>query len=103
MRVRATNLDLSYANALPILPFQASRLQLCLVGLGGTGSFLARHVACLVSLLRVADRQVILTFVDPDSVEEVNIPRQNFCRAELGRNKAETMATRLSAALGLEI
>ena len=96
-------LDLSFAQALPVLPFQTARLHLYLVGLGGTGSFLARHVACLVALLRAAGKQAALTFVDPDRVEAANIPRQNFCQAELGRNKAETLATRFSAALGMEI
>src|SRR5437764_237259 len=97
------DLDLSYARALPVLPYQASRVHLYLVGLGGTGSFLARHMACLASLLHAAGKQVTLTFVDPDRVEPVNIPRQNFCQAELGRNKAQTLASRFSAALGMEI
>lgn len=97
------DLDFSFAQALPVQPYQASHLHLYLVGLGGTGSFLARHMACLVSLLRTAGKQATLTFVDPDHVEPVNIPRQHFCTAELGRNKAETLATRLGLALGLEI
>src|SRR5260370_29062360 len=41
-------LDLSNAQALPMLPFQAECLKLLVVGLVGTGSFLAGHVACLV-------------------------------------------------------
>lgn len=32
-----------------------------------------------------------------------NIPRSNFCQAEIGRFKAQTLAERLSAAWGLEI
>lgn len=41
--------------------------------------------------------------VDPDVVEERNCTRQNFCAAEIGRNKAEALAERYSAAWGVEI
>ncbi len=96
-------LDLSYAQALPVLPLQAEHIKLLIVGLGGTGSFLARHVACLVWLLRNAGKEVHLTFVDPDTVEAHNIPRQNFCPAEIGRSKAEALAERYARAFGMEI
>ena len=96
-------LDLSYAQALPVLPFQAACLKLLVVGLGGTGSFLARHVACLVWLLRSAGKQVHLTFVDPDIVEAGNIPRQNFCPSEIGRYKAEALAERYARDFGMTI
>jgi hypothetical protein len=56
-------LDLGYAQALPILPFQAERIKIMLVGLGGTGSFLARHVTCLVWMLRDAGKNATLTVV----------------------------------------
>lgn len=97
------HIDLSYQRALPLLPFQTERITIMLVGLGGTGSFLARHVACLVSLLAAAGKKVTLTFIDPDRVESVNIPRQNFCAAEVGRYKAETLASRYAQAFGVEI
>jgi tRNA A37 threonylcarbamoyladenosine dehydratase len=96
-------LDLSYAQALPVLAFQTERIKLLVIGLGGTGSFLARHVACLVWLLRNAGKEVHLTFVDPDTVEAGNIPRQNFCSAEIGRYKAEALAKRYAQAFGIEI
>src|SRR6266849_7082787 len=96
-------LDLSYAQALPVLPFQAECIKLLVVGLGGTGSFLARHVACLVWLLRSAGKEVHLTFVDPDIVEAGNIPRQNFCPAEIGRYKAEALAERYTRDFGMAI
>jgi PRTRC genetic system ThiF family protein len=103
MGVTPAALDLSYASALPVKPFQARRIALVIVGLGGTGSFLARHVACLLTLLRAAGKEATLTFIDPDTVEEANIPRQNFCRAEIGRYKAETLARRYGDAFGIEI
>src|SRR5579883_574972 len=103
MGVTAGALDLSYVRALPVKPYQARRISLFIVGLGGTGSFLARHAACLLTLLRSAGKEATLTFIDPDTVEEVNIPRQNFCRAEIGRYKAETLARRYGDAFGIEI
>ena len=45
MGVTPATIDLSYARALPVKPFQARRVSLIIVGLGGTGSFLARHAA----------------------------------------------------------
>jgi hypothetical protein len=33
---KAAPLDLSYAQAMPVMPFQARRIRLSLVGLGGT-------------------------------------------------------------------
>lgn len=96
-------LDLSYAQALPVLPFQAERIKLVMVGLGGTGSFLVRHVACMVLLLRRAGKHASLTLIDPDIVEAENIPRQNFCPAEIGRYKAEALAERYARDFGIEI
>lgn len=96
-------LDLSYVQALPVLPLQSECIRLIMVGLGGTGSFLARHVACIVSLLHGAGKNVSLILIDPDSVEASNIPRQNFCAAEIGRYKVEALAERYSRAFGIEI
>lgn len=42
-------------------------------------------------------------FVDPDCIEGKNIPRQNFCDAELGYPKAQTLAARYSLAWAVEI
>jgi len=46
---------------------------------------------------------VRLAFWDYDAVEEKNIFRQNFCEAEIGTNKAETLARRYGLAWGIEI
>ena len=101
--MRKQRIDLSYHLALPVMPYQAAMKKVYVVGLGGTGSFLARHAACIVWLLRSAGQNATLTFIDPDRVEEANIPRQNFCYAEIGRYKAETLATRYALAFGMEI
>jgi PRTRC genetic system ThiF family protein len=75
-----------------------------LVGCGGTGSFLALHLARLAYHARQAHGlDVRLRFIDPDVVEEKNIGRQNFCPAEVGLNKATALATRYSHAFGLSI
>ena len=101
--MRKQHIDLSYHLAQPVMPYQAARKKLYVVGMGGTGSFLARHAACIVWLLRTMGQDVTLTFIDPDRVEEANIPRQNFCYAEIGRYKAETLASRYALAFGMEI
>jgi PRTRC genetic system ThiF family protein len=96
-RVAKMALDLSYVEAVPVISFQTSRIHLAIVGLGGTGGFLARAAAVMAADLRARGKDVTLTFIDPDRVEEVNIPRQNFCAAEIGRFKAETLASRCCA------
>ena len=96
-------LDLGYAQAAPVLPFQTGHIRILLVGLGGTGSFLARHVTCLTWMLRDAGKDATLSFIDPDIVEAGNIPRQNFCPAEIGRFKAEALAERYARDFGVEI
>jgi len=75
-----------------------------LVGCGGTGSHIAQSLARLASHLRdTGGRPLHLTFIDGDVVERKNVGRQLFCPAEIGQNKAQTLAARLSAALGLSI
>lgn len=96
-------LDLSYARAATLMLPVYDRLRLVLVGCGGTGSWLAPSVARIARLQRDQGREVEVVFYDHDSVESKNIPRQNFCDAELGRNKAVTLAARFSAAWGVEI
>jgi PRTRC genetic system ThiF family protein len=96
-------IDLSFAKAATLLPPAYDRLRLFLVGCGGTGSWLAPSVARIARVLQDKNRPVEVFFIDHDTVEQKNIPRQNFCQAELGANKAETLARRFSAAWGVEI
>lgn len=79
------------------------RVRLILAGCGGTGSFAALHMARLGWVMQEKGLEVKLMFVDPDLVEAENIGRQNFCPAEVGRPKAETLAWRYAAAFGLDI
>jgi len=83
---------------------QPDRVTIVLAGCGGTGSFLALHLARLACHAR--DRHgldIDLVFVDPDLVEGQNVGRQNFCPAEVGLPKAMVLMRRYNAAFGLEI
>ncbi len=96
-------IDTSFARAALVLPKEYSKLNFYVVGAGGTGSFAALNVARLCFELRERGKAVDLTIIDPDRVEANNIPRSNFCAAEIGRYKAQTLAERISTAWGLEV
>ena len=102
-KLKPQPIDLSYARAATLMLSVYDTLRLVLVGCGGTGSWLAPSVARIARLQRDQGREVEVVFFDHDEVEPKNIPRQNFCDAELGRNKAVTLAVRFSAAWGVEI
>lgn len=97
------NLDLSFLNAKLVLPLDYQTVQFWLVGAGGTGSFMAMNLARLAFELKTLGKKANIVIVDPDRVEEGNIPRSNFCFAEIGMNKAETLAGRVSRAWGIEV
>lgn len=102
---RKIEVDLSYYNAATILARIPDRMPLtiALVGCGGTGSYLAQHIGRLLFALKEKGTPARGIFVDHDRVEEKNLGRQLFCRAELGLNKAETLALRYGSAWGLDI
>ncbi|MCA1553931.1 MAG: ThiF family adenylyltransferase [Chloroflexi bacterium] len=95
--------DPSYRDAVPLLLKSTRRVRLLLVGCGGTGSWLAPDLVRLARAFARDERPIELTFVDPDVVEARNVLRQNFCAAELGRAKAQTLALRYGAAWGVEM
>src|SRR5688500_19339876 len=66
-----------------------------LVGCGGTGGFLAEALCRLL-----IGRRGALHLVDPDRVEEHNVARQSFDRADVGLFKAEVLARRLARRFG---
>jgi PRTRC genetic system ThiF family protein len=86
-----------------IEPGEFSRLNIYLIGCGGTGSFLALHVARLAWAMRDRDTGIAITFVDGDDIEAKNVGRQNFCPAEIGYSKSLALAARYNAAFGLRI
>lgn len=100
---KSPTLDLSFLQAATLLLPSAETWNLVLVGCGGTGSWLAPSVARIARVIQEGGKTANVWFVDPDHVEAKNIPRQSFCEAELGQNKAATLAGRLSAAWGLDI
>ncbi|MCP4428020.1 MAG: thiamine biosynthesis protein ThiF [Chloroflexi bacterium] len=79
--------------------------RILLVGVGGTGSYLADALASLAIHARQKGVQVELTLVDPDIVEHKNVGRQQwgFSEAAQGVSKAQSRALRLNAAYGLDI
>lgn len=97
------NLDLSHLNAKLVLPVDYKSVEFWLVGAGGTGSFMAMNLARLAFELKGLGKAARIVIVDPDRVETGNIPRSNFCFAEVGLNKAETLAGRVSRAWGIEV
>ncbi len=97
------NLDLSFASAAPVLPREFNKLKIFIIGGGGTGSFAAMAIARLAFELQRIGKTVEITIIDPDRVESGNIPRSNFCAAEIGRFKAQTLAERVTFAWGLEV
>jgi len=98
------NIDLDYVNSRRLLLPDTKNIHLHLVGCGGTGSWLAPAVVRVAKVLKERfDKEVSVHFYDPDKVEEKNTYRQNFCAAEIGVNKAETLAQRYGLAWGIEI
>lgn len=100
---KPATLDLSYMRAATLLPGDLSSIRIMLVGCGGTGGWLAPSIARLARVLTDAGRSVDVFFIDHDKVEDTNIPRQNFCPAEIGYHKAVTLAARYSLAWNVEI
>lgn len=97
------NLDLSFARSAVVLPKEFNKLNLILIGAGGTGSFAAMNLARLLFEIKRIGKTVEMTVIDPDVVESGNIPRSNFCAAEIGRFKAQTLAERITLAWGMEV
>lgn len=96
------NLDTLQAATLRLVERDA--LNLILAGCGGTGSWLAPTVVRVARLLTEKfNKSVRVVFIDPDSVEAKNCYRQNFAESEIGRNKAEALATRYGLAWGVDV
>jgi len=78
--------------------------QVTIVGIGGTGSQVARIAArILYDMRRNRMHTPQLILIDPDSVEEKNVGRQAFfAPADVGQPKAAVVGKRLNLALGLD-
>ncbi|GAB2045992.1 hypothetical protein AGATL06_24910 [Agathobaculum sp. TL06] len=73
-------------------------IHVVMLGCGGTGGHIAPH---LYRLLYAVFRPSTVILCDGDIVEKNNLVRQNFVSCDLGRNKAEVLAERYSAAFGM--
>lgn len=97
------DIDLSFSQAAVVMPVEYNSVRFIVVGAGGTGSFVVPALARLIfELKQQQNKPVEMLIVDPDVVENGNIPRSNFCFAEVGRFKAQTLAERVSTAWGIE-
>jgi PRTRC genetic system ThiF family protein len=103
MKSKASQIDLSFARAASLILPPAERWRFVLVGCGGTGSWLAPSIARICRVLTEQGKEAEASFIDHDLIEEKNIPRQNFCQAEMGANKARTLALRFASAWGVEL
>lgn len=74
-------------------------VKILVLGAGGTGGYVIPH---LYRIGFAAGRPVRIIVCDGDVVEEKNLIRQNFVEQDIGRNKAQVMAERYSAAFGIE-
>ncbi|MCP4361903.1 MAG: hypothetical protein GY796_28150, partial [Chloroflexi bacterium] len=79
------------------------RIAIFLIGCGGSGSFAAHILAQLSVWAETVGLDMRLYFVDHDTIEEKNLVRQNFCRAEVGYPKAFALAWRYAVAFGITI
>lgn len=74
-------------------------VHIVMLGCGGTGGHIAPR---LYRLLHALFRPSKVILCDGDIVEKKNLVRQNFIASDLGKNKAEVLATRYSGAFGME-
>ncbi len=97
------DIDLTFSQAAVVMPVDYNTIRFVVVGAGGTGSFVVPALARLTyELKHQQNKSAEMLIVDPDVVESGNIPRSNFCVAEVGRYKAQTLAERVSTAWGIE-
>lgn len=78
------------------------------IGAGGNGGYFIPNLVRAVSLanqkLNLAKRPLHqITIIDADDVEDKNLNRQNFVRPDIGKKKAEVMASRYGRAFGIEV
>lgn len=73
------------------------------IGAGGTGGHLVPNLARMISLKNEEGYHHTLTLVDSDEVEHKNLARQQFTLRDIGKNKAEVLATRYGKAFNVNI
>lgn len=79
------------------------RLTVNLIGAGGTGSQVAGALARMdYALYKLGHPGLKIVIYDDDTVTEANIGRQLFSGNDIGRSKAEVLATRLNTFYGID-
>jgi PRTRC genetic system ThiF family protein len=79
----------------------SERVRVELAGAGGSGSQMLSGLARLDAAIRALGHQGLdVTVYDPDEVSEANLGRQLFAPADVGRNKAAVLVTRVNAWFG---
>ncbi|WP_025744853.1 PRTRC system ThiF family protein [Salinivibrio costicola] len=70
------------------------RLNVAVIGIGGTGSAMVNELIQLDTTLRALDPNggLDVTLIDGSNVTQANIARQSFFPSQVGMNKAEAMA-----------
>lgn len=82
----------------------ATEYNFLVVGCGGTGAYLVRDLARIISINNEKyDRKDFMTLVDGDDVELKNLARQNFVESDVGKMKSDVLAKRYSRAFGIRI
>lgn len=74
------------------------KLQVVIVGAGGTGSQVLTHMARIYHVMKALGREqeIMVTVIDDDTVSETNLFRQAFFPADIGHNKAHVLVQRVN-------
>lgn len=76
---------------------KSSIMGLTIIGTGGTGSHLTSFITQLLGNAPFKNRDITLTLVDGDIVEEKNLKTQKFLHKDINKNKAEVLSDRYGA------
>ena len=80
------------------------RINVVLVGVGGTGSFVLPELVALSKSLEMLDRKPFKIHVfDDDVIEEHNVGRQKFFPTDIGKHKAEVLTNRVNRAFSTDV
>ena len=70
------DIDLSFSQAAVVMPVEYNTVRFIVAGAGGTGSFVVSALARLIfELKQQQNKSAEMLIVDPDVVENGNIPR----------------------------
>ena len=79
----------------------AHAISVTVIGAGGTGSEVLRHLARIhLALLSQGVKGLLVTCVDPDVVTEANLGRQIFTKEDIGSSKAIVLIERINRFYG---